>query len=71
MNWRLFARKPNGAVGWRPYSFRNLTAWGTVVDLGCGGGLDVFLATDKVGPSGKAIDMTDKMLELSRRNAAR
>ncbi|HEX2476624.1 MAG TPA: methyltransferase domain-containing protein, partial [Lacipirellulaceae bacterium] len=41
-------------------------------DLGCGGGLDVFLAADRVGPSGKAIgiDMTPEMLELSRRNAA-
>src|SRR5947207_10838295 len=26
-----------------------------VVDLGCGGGLDVFLAAAKVGPTGKAI----------------
>src|SRR4029077_7569871 len=42
-------------------------------DLGSGGGLDVFLAAAKVGPSGKAIgiDMTDEMLELARRNAAR
>jgi ubiquinone/menaquinone biosynthesis C-methylase UbiE len=41
-------------------------------DLGCGGGLDVFLAAKKVGPSGKAIgiDMTPEMLELARRNAA-
>lgn len=44
-----------------------------VVDLGCGGGLDVFLAAAKVGPTGKAIgiDMTSEMLELARRNAAR
>jgi len=44
-----------------------------VVDLGCGGGLDVFLAAAKVGPAGKAIgiDMTDEMLELARRNAAK
>src|SRR5438552_12690183 len=43
-----------------------------VVDLGCGGGLDVFLAAAKVGPAGKAIgiDMTDEMLALARRNAA-
>src|SRR5262245_13650162 len=35
----------------------------TVVDLGCGGGLDVLLA-HKVGPTGKAIgiDMTPQML---------
>ena len=32
----------------------------TVVDLGSGSGIDVFLAARKVGPSGKAIgvDMT-------------
>ncbi len=42
-----------------------------VVDLGCGGGLDVLLAAKKVGPTGKAIgiDMTREMLELARRNA--
>lgn len=32
----------------------------TVIDLGSGGGIDVLLATKKVGPTGKAIgvDMT-------------
>lgn len=42
-----------------------------VVDLGSGGGLDVFLAARQVGPTGKAIgiDMTPAMLELARRNA--
>ena len=54
-----------------PTAFATLRAGEVVVDLGCGGGLDVLLAADKVGPSGKAIgiDMTDEMLELSRRNA--
>jgi arsenite methyltransferase len=44
-----------------------------VVDLGCGGGLDVFLAAAKVGPTGKAIgiDMTSAMLERARLNATR
>jgi ubiquinone/menaquinone biosynthesis C-methylase UbiE len=44
-----------------------------VVDLGCGGGLDVFLAAAKVGPSGKAIgiDMTSEMLALARQNAGK
>jgi ubiquinone/menaquinone biosynthesis C-methylase UbiE len=44
-----------------------------VVDLGCGGGLDVFLAAAKVGPTGKAIgiDMTPAMLERARQNASR
>jgi SAM-dependent methyltransferase len=55
-----------------PTAFASLRPGETVLDLGCGGGLDVFLAADKVGATGKAIgiDMTDEMLELSRRNAA-
>jgi SAM-dependent methyltransferase len=55
-----------------PTAFATLRPGETVLDLGCGGGLDVFLAAGKVGPTGKAIgiDMTDEMLELSRRNAA-
>jgi arsenite methyltransferase len=53
-----------------PTAFSSLREGETVVDLGCGGGLDVLLAADKVGPTGKAIgiDMTPEMLELSRRN---
>jgi arsenite methyltransferase len=55
-----------------PTAFASVRAGETVVDLGCGGGLDVFLAAEKVGPAGKAIgiDMTPEMLELARRNAA-
>jgi arsenite methyltransferase len=55
-----------------PTAFASLRPGEVVLDLGCGGGLDVFLAADKVGPAGRAIgiDMTDEMLELSRRNAA-
>jgi SAM-dependent methyltransferase len=42
-----------------------------VVDLGCGGGLDVFLASKMVGPEGRAIgiDMTPAMIERARANA--
>jgi arsenite methyltransferase len=56
-----------------PTAFASLREGEVVVDLGCGGGLDVFLAAQKVGPEGKAIgiDMTPKMLELARKNAAR
>lgn len=56
-----------------PTAFANLKPGETVVDLGCGGGLDVFLAASKVGPAGKAIgiDMTPEMLELARKNAAK
>jgi arsenite methyltransferase len=43
----------------------------TVVDLGSGAGIDVFLSANQVGGSGKVIgiDMTDEMLEKARRNA--
>ncbi len=56
-----------------PTAFASLQAGEVIVDLGCGGGLDVFLAADKVGPTGRAIgiDMTPEMLELARRNAAK
>jgi arsenite methyltransferase len=42
-----------------------------VVDLGSGGGLDVFLAARMVGPEGRAIgiDMTPAMIERARMNA--
>ena len=56
-----------------PTAFARLRPGETVVDLGCGGGLDVLLAAAKVGPTGKAIgiDMTPEMIERARRNAAR
>lgn len=56
-----------------PTATANLRPGEVVVDLGSGGGLDVFLAAAKVGPTGKAIgiDMTDDMLALARRNAAK
>jgi SAM-dependent methyltransferase len=56
-----------------PTAFASLRPGETVVDLGCGGGLDVMLAAARVGPAGKAvgIDMTPEMLDRARRNAAR
>lgn len=56
-----------------PTALASLKPGETVVDLGCGGGLDVFLAARRVGPSGRAIgiDMTAEMLALARKNAAR
>lgn len=56
-----------------PTATASLREGEVVVDLGSGGGLDVFLAAEKVGPKGRAvgIDMTPEMLELARRNAAR
>ena len=54
-----------------PTAYANLRPGEVVVDLGCGGGLDIFLASGKVGPRGKAIgvDMTPEMIERARRNA--
>jgi SAM-dependent methyltransferase len=54
-----------------PIAFASLKPGEVVVDLGSGGGLDVFLAAQKVGPTGRAIgiDMTKEMIELARRNA--
>jgi SAM-dependent methyltransferase len=45
----------------------------TVLDLGSGGGIDVFLASRRVGPSGKVIglDMTPEMIQKARANAQR
>jgi SAM-dependent methyltransferase len=56
-----------------PTATANLRPGEVVVDLGSGGGLDVFLAARKVGPRGKAIgiDMTPEMIELSKKNAAK
>src|SRR4051812_26227565 len=55
-----------------PTATANLRAGETVVDLGSGGGLDVFLSAAKVGPTGRVIgiDMTPEMIDLARRNAA-
>ena len=54
-----------------PTATASLRPGEVVVDLGCGGGLDVLLAAKKVGPTGKAIgiDMTPEMLDLARQNA--
>ncbi|KAA1475320.1 S-adenosyl-L-methionine-dependent methyltransferase [Dentipellis sp. KUC8613] len=44
-----------------------------VLDLGSGGGIDVFLAAKKVGPTGRVIgiDMSGDMIALAERNAAK
>ena len=54
-----------------PTAFASMRPGEVVVDLGCGGGLDVFLAAQKVGPTGKAIgiDMTPAMIERAKKNA--
>lgn len=54
-----------------PVALASLQQGETVVDLGSGGGLDVFLAAKQVGPTGRAIgiDMTGDMVSLARANA--
>lgn len=56
-----------------PTATAHLKPGEVVVDLGSGGGLDVFLAAQKVGPEGKAIgiDMTPEMIARARENATK
>jgi arsenite methyltransferase len=54
-----------------PTATAHLRPGEVVVDLGSGGGLDVFLASRMVGPKGRAIgiDMTPAMIERAQTNA--
>ncbi len=54
-----------------PTALANLKEGETVLDLGSGGGIDCFLASKQVGPSGRVIgvDMTPDMLERARKAA--
>ncbi len=53
-----------------PTAIASLTSGEVVLDLGSGGGFDVFIAAEKVGPSGRAVgvDMTHEMLMKARNN---
>ncbi len=56
-----------------PVALAALRPGETVLDIGSGGGLDAFLAAQRVGVTGKVIgvDMTPAMLERATRSAAR
>jgi arsenite methyltransferase len=56
-----------------PVAVADLREGDTVLDLGSGGGIDVILSARRVGPTGTAfgLDMTDEMLALAQRNAAK
>ncbi len=56
-----------------PHAIASLRPGEIVLDLGSGGGLDVLLAARQVGDKGYVygVDMTDRMLELARGNAAK
>jgi arsenite methyltransferase len=53
-----------------PMAVADLNEGEVVLDLGSGGGIDVLLSAQRVGPTGKVygLDMTDEMLELALRN---
>lgn len=53
-----------------PITFAKLKKDETVLDLGSGGGIDVFIASKYVGKGGKVygLDMTDEMLVLANKN---
>jgi SAM-dependent methyltransferase len=55
-----------------PTAVAELREGETVLDLGSGGGIDVLLSANRVGPTGfvYGLDMTEEMLELARRNQA-
>jgi SAM-dependent methyltransferase len=53
-----------------PFSLGPINSGETVLDIGCGAGVDTFVAAKKVGPEGKVIgiDMTPEMLARARKN---
>ena len=53
-----------------PTALAKLNPGEVVLDLGSGGGVDVFLSARRVGPTGKVygLDMTDEMLALANQN---
>jgi len=53
-----------------PTALAQLNPGEIVLDLGSGGGIDVLLSAQRVGPTGKAygLDMTDEMLALAKEN---
>ena len=53
-----------------PTALAELNPGETVLDLGSGSGVDVFLSAKRVGPNGKVygLDMTDEMLKVAKEN---
>ena len=54
-----------------PHRISSMPLGATVVDIGCGAGMDLLLVADAVGPDGRAIgvDMTEAMAERARTGA--
>lgn len=62
----------NAAAGCgNPHAIAGLKEGESLLDLGSGGGIDVFIAAEKVGPTGRAVgvDMTTEMIDLARKSA--
>ena len=55
-----------------PHAIASIGLGETVLDIGCGAGMDLLLAARRVGRTGKAIgvDMTEAMVERARAGAA-
>jgi arsenite methyltransferase len=69
----LPASVTNASLGCgNPLAIAHLQPGETVLDLGCGGGLDCFLAARAVGPTGSVIgvDMTENMVALANQHKA-
>jgi arsenite methyltransferase len=54
-----------------PHRLAPIRSGATIVDIGCGAGMDLLLAAKAVGPAGRAIgvDMTEAMAERTRAGA--
>ena len=54
-----------------PLAIGPIHAGETVLDIGCGAGMDLLLAAKRAGPDGEAIgvDMTDAIVERARKSA--
>jgi arsenite methyltransferase len=54
-----------------PHRIGSVATGETVLDIGCGAGMDLLLAGRRVGPTGRAIgvDMTDAMVQRARSSA--
>ncbi|MFW9906650.1 MAG: arsenite methyltransferase [Candidatus Thorarchaeota archaeon] len=68
---RIPAESNLGLGSGNPVKLANIQPGETVVDLGSGAGVDCFLASRKVGKTGKVIgvDMTPPMIDKARANA--
>ena len=69
-------RLPDGESSFgcgNPLAFAAVKEGEVVLDLGAGAGLDLLIAAEKVGPTGRVIgvDMTDAMIEAAQANIAR